>query len=179
MLTLLGPAFFGSLKPRGGGADLPPPSKNAFPPVELEPHINLRLMSNMRIYNFQIPRTTLTNGLMTFSGGLWGSYEIMKFKQIGPTFPGKTVIFGGRWKVLYPAQSKWGKVTKNLHVCTHTHTCIRKYAMVGANLLHSGAKLNWGELPCWVKNSFKIEFTWFTWYHKELLSNGTQHALVN
>ena len=46
--------------------------------IELEPNILPRLMSDKRIYNFQIPRTTL-----------------MKVGQIGPTFlvPGKTVNF--------------------------------------------------------------------------------------
>ena len=31
--------------------------------IELEPHILPRLIPGMRIYNFQIPRTTPTNGL--------------------------------------------------------------------------------------------------------------------
>ena len=51
--------------------------------IELEPHILSRLMSDKKIYNFQVHRTTSTNGL--------------KIRQIGPTFlvPGKTVIFWG------------------------------------------------------------------------------------
>ena len=44
--------------------------------IELEPHILPRLMPNKRIYNFQIPRTTPSNGLKKLL--FQGSYEICK-----------------------------------------------------------------------------------------------------
>ena len=85
-------------------------------------------MPDKRIYNFQTSRTTPTNGLIE-----------VKVGQIGPTFsvPGKTSNFLGS-KLLYPLPySKWGKVTKKLApVYAHTHTPIRKYMMVGANLIN-------------------------------------------
>ena len=61
-------SLFWFFKDSGGGADLPPPSKNGgngweVPKIEFEPHILPRLMPDKRIYDFQIPRTTLTNGL--------------------------------------------------------------------------------------------------------------------
>ena len=62
----------------------------------LQPHILLRLTPDKRIYNFQIPGTTPTNGLkkLLFQ---WFVRVLMKFSQIGPTFwiPVKTVIFFG------------------------------------------------------------------------------------
>ena len=51
-LTLFEPAFFGS---GGNGWEVPK--------IELEPHILPRLMPDKRIYDFQIPRTTLTNSM--------------------------------------------------------------------------------------------------------------------
>ena len=53
--------------------------------------------------------------------------------QIGPNLsvPGKTVIFLGVKSVAPFSTLKMRKSKKNEHVYTHTHTRIRKYAMVG------------------------------------------------
>ena len=61
--------------------------------IELEPHNLPRLMSDKRIYHFQIPRTTPTNDLKKVI--FLVVYEV--YEQIGSTFlvPEKTVIFLG------------------------------------------------------------------------------------
>ena len=60
----------------------------------------------------------------------------MKIGHFGPTFifPGKTVNFFGVKHVAPSSTLKMRKVTKNQHVYTHTHTRIRNYVMVGADL---------------------------------------------
>ena len=87
-------------------------------------------MPDIRIYNFHIPRTTLTNGLKKWL--FQGIYEVRKglpLWKLGISdqlleFLGKRWFFGGS-KVLYPLPySKWGKVKKlaRLYAYTHAYT---------------------------------------------------------
>ena len=59
---------------------------------------------------------------MTFSGGLWGSYEIMKFRQIGPPIPGKTVIFGGVKSFVPSSTVKMRKSKKKISLKSTLYT---------------------------------------------------------
>ena len=129
----------------GGGADLPPPTKNRIlwaggSKIELEPHILQRLMPDKRIYHFQTPRTTPTNGLK--SDFFWWFMRfvrvpLMKVGQIGPTFlvPEKTVNFFRVKPAVSSFTLKMRKSHKKLarvYAYTHAYTQIRdgggKYA---------------------------------------------------
>ena len=103
--------------------------------IELEPHILPRLMPDKRIYDFQIPRTTLTNGLkkVTFQ---W-VYEVrkgpplMKIGHFGPTFifPGKMVNFFGVKHVAPSSTLKMRKSHKKsarVYAYTHAYTQLRE-----------------------------------------------------
>ena len=88
--------------------------------IELEPHILPRLMPDMRIYNFQIPRTTPTNGLKKLL--FQGVYEVRKGPPLWKWSKiDQLYIFLAKWwifvgpKVFPPLpQSKWGIVKKKL-----------------------------------------------------------------
>ena len=77
-LTLLEPVFL-VLIWLWGGTDLPPPTNNRTygaggSKIELE--LLPRLMPDKRIYHFQIPRTTPTNGLKNLL--FQGVYEVRR-----------------------------------------------------------------------------------------------------
>ena len=97
-------------------------------------------MPPIGIYNFQMPKTTPTDGLKMWlflvvyearkGPPLW---KLSKLDQLFGFLRKRWIFLGSN--LLYPlTHSKWGKVTKNQHMYTHTHTRIRKYVMVGADL---------------------------------------------
>ena len=106
----------------------------------MEPHILQRLMPDKRIYHFQTPRTTPTNGLK--SDFFWWFMRfvrvpLMKVGQIGPTFlvPEKTVNFFRVKPAVSSFTLKMRKSHKKLarvYAYTHAYTQIRdgggKYA---------------------------------------------------
>ena len=105
--------------------------------IELEPHILPRLMPDKRIYNFQIPRTTPTNGLKKLL--FQGVYEVRKGPPLWKWSKiDQLYIFLAKWwifvgpKVFPPLpQSKWGIVKKNWRVYMYIHARIRKYVTGG------------------------------------------------
>ena len=99
----------------------------------MEPHILQRLMPDKRIYHFQTPRTTPTNGLK--SDFFWWFMRfvrvpLMKVGQIGPTFlvPEKTVNFFRVKPAVSSFTLKMRKSHKKLarvYAYTHAYTQIR------------------------------------------------------
>ena len=131
--------------------------------IQLEPHILPRLMPDKRIYDFQIPRTTLTNGLKKwlFSGFMrfvrvppyenWAFWTNFYFSwENGEFFGVKHVAPSSTLKM-----RKSHKKSARVYAYTHAYTQLRDGGGISAPLLGLiGLKALCFSFKMWTKKIF-------------------------